>query len=161
MPDSNAVIRWVNGRDLTAAELHDLLKLRVDVFVVEQDCPYHEIDGRDLAGCTEHLWVSDDDGIAASVRILSDPRGRRIGRVVTRSDRRGEGLAAQLIAAALDRYDQVTTVLDAQSHLQNFYQQFGYQVDGPEFVEDGIPHVPMTRVPLSTDGDTWSASADS
>lgn len=135
----------VVGPDLTAEQLHDLLRLRVDVFVVEQVCPYHEIDGRDLEPETEHWWFETDGGIGASVRVLSDPAGRRIGRVVTRINRRGEGLAGRLIRSVLARHGHLTTVLDAQSHLRTFYESLGYQVTGPEFIEDGIPHLPMTR----------------
>lgn len=138
---------WVAGSDLSAAQLHDLLRLRVDVFVVEQDCPYHELDGRDLLADTEHVWLTDGNGVAAAVRILADPAGRRIGRVVTRPDRRGEGLAAGLIRRVLERHGHQPTVLDAQSHLHDFYASLGYVVTGPEFVEDGIPHLPMGRPP--------------
>ncbi len=135
----------VVGPRLTATQLYDLLRLRVDIFVVEQNCPYHELDGRDLLDTTTHLWMADAEGVTAAVRVLADPVGARIGRVVTRVDRRGEGLAAELIRAALDQFEGVDTVLDAQSHLRDFYERFGYTVTGPEFVEDGIPHLPMAR----------------
>jgi ElaA protein len=133
------------GSLLAATQLYDLLRLRVDIFVVEQNCPYHELDGRDLLDTTTHLWTSDANGVAAALRVLADPAGARIGRVATRADRRGEGLAATLLLHALARFGSAVTVLDAQSHLRAFYQRFGYEVSGPEFVEDGIPHLPMTR----------------
>ena len=135
----------VAGPHLTTTQLYELLRLRVDIFVVEQNCPYHELDGRDLLDTTTHLWMRDADGVAAAIRVLADPAGARIGRVVTRADRRGEGLAAELLEHALGRFGSAVTVLDAQSHLRAFYQRFGYEVSGPEFVEDGIPHLPMTR----------------
>lgn len=140
-----SAILSVAGPLLTAPQLYDLLRLRVDIFVVEQNCPYHELDGRDLVDTTTHLWMADSEGVIAAVRVLADPVGARIGRVVTRVDRRGEGLAAELIRAALDQFEAIVTVLDAQSHLRAFYERFGYAVTGPEFVEDGIPHLPMTR----------------
>ncbi|MDA3040140.1 MAG: GNAT family N-acetyltransferase [Actinomycetota bacterium] len=133
------------GPALTAARLYSLLRLRVDIFVVEQNCPYHELDGRDLLDTTTHFWTSDGDGVASAVRVLADPAGARIGRVVTRVDRRGEGLAPELLHRALAQFGSGVTVLDARSHLRAFYERFGYELDGPEFVEDVIPHLPMTR----------------
>ncbi len=135
----------VAAPELTVGQLHDLLRLRVDVFVVEQNCPYHEIDGRDLEPTTVHLWTCDDGGITSSLRLLADPAGTRIGRVVTRHDRRGQRLAAQLMTMALDHIGHDNAVLDAQAHLEGFYAGFGFEVSGPLFVEDGIDHVPMLR----------------
>ena len=78
------------GPDLTLQQLYAFLELRVAVFVVEQECPYQEIDGRDLEPETEHVWIEDESGVAAYIRILSDrehgPDARRVGRVVTRPD---------------------------------------------------------------------------
>ncbi len=139
--------RVVAGPDLTARQLHDLLRLRIDVFIVEQECTYHELDGRDLLASTEHLWAEDADGVFVALRILADPDGRRIGRVVTRNDRRGVGLARQLLEWAHDQTGSASTVLDAQSHLRGFYERFGYEVVGPEFDDEGIPHLPMRRTP--------------
>lgn len=131
-----------SGGALTARQLHDLLRLRVDVFVVEQECPYHEIDGLDLEPGTDHLWIAAGDGLAACLRIVTEGAHRRIGRVATRLDQRGRGLAARLVTAAIG---QTTgpVVLDAQSHLEDWYAAFGFVRVGDEFVEDGIPHVPM------------------
>lgn len=139
-------VHWCAGDRLDAATLYELLRLRCAVFVVEQACPYQELDGRDLAADTEHAWCRDAGGVTAGVRVLTDPDGRRrIGRVVTRPDARGRGLARLLLRHALDRVGPVETVLDAQSHLRRFYEDLGYEVSGPEFVEDGIPHLPMRR----------------
>lgn len=138
------------GTELSAAELHALLKLRVDVFVVEQACPYAEIDGRDLDEDTVHLWFADSAGPTATLRVLADPEGQRIGRVATRVDARGNGQSSRLMEAAIELAGCTTIVLDAQSYLQAFYERFGFSSDGPEFVEDDIPHVPMRRLPKST-----------
>lgn len=140
----------VAGPDLTAGQLHDLLKLRVDVFVVEQVCVYPELDGRDMEPTTQHLWRADGDGVTVALRLLADPVGRRIGRVVTREDKRGLGLAGQLLDEAIEHVGAVTTVLDAQSHLEGFYRAHGYEVTGPEYIEDGIPHLPMIRTATPT-----------
>ena len=134
-----------SGADLSAKEIHDLLRLRVDVFVVEQECPYPEVDGLDLLPSTTHLWLSDQAGPAASIRLLNGAGGLKIGRVVTRSDRRGERLAGRLMEAALQIIGPSSSSLEAQSYLVNFYSQFGFAVSGPEYIEDGIPHTPMQR----------------
>ena len=134
--------------ELSARELHDIVKLRVDVFVVEQACAYPELDGRDNEAATLHLWVEGSDGPLAYVRVLDDGTARRLGRVVTAPAARGDGLAARLVDHAVEA-TVGPWVLDAQSHLAEWYGARGFAVDGPEFVEDGIPHVPMRR-PLNS-----------
>lgn len=125
--------------------LYEILRLRVDVFVVEQDCPYPELDGRDLEPTTRLLWSTDDDGrVTATLRVLHDGDDRRIGRVATATAARGRGLAADLMRAAVDSCEGRLVRLDAQAHLSGWYGRFGFVVDGDEFVEDGIPHLPMT-----------------
>jgi ElaA protein len=137
------------GTELTAQQLHDILKLRVDVFVVEQQCAYPEIDGRDLLPGTHHLWIEDtrsaEPGIQAYLRILTEPDQLRIGRVVTAAAARGRGLAAHLMKNALEIVGDTDSVLDAQTYVQGFYEKFGYVAEGPEYVEDGIPHRTMCR----------------
>ncbi|GJM37374.1 MAG: ElaA protein [Acidimicrobiales bacterium] len=130
--------------ELTTTELHDLLRLRVDVFVVEQACAYPELDGRDAETTTRHIWSADDDGPTAYVRLLDDGEARRIGRVATRADARGNGLAGELVDHVIVS-SSGPWVLDAQSHLSEWYAGRGFVVSGPEYVEDGIPHVPMRR----------------
>lgn len=133
--------------DLDAKTLYALLKLRTDVFVVEQACPYPELDGRDTEPTTRHLWLADEPAEPqAYLRILAEPDGAaRIGRVCTAASARGQGLSRRLMEAALARTGDRPCVLDAQSYLVDFYRSFGFTVAGPEFVEDGIPHVPMRR----------------
>nr|WP_205861125.1 GNAT family N-acetyltransferase [Planosporangium flavigriseum] len=127
--------------------MYALLRLRVDVFVVEQTCPYPELDGRDVEPGTVHVWLDQDGRPASYLRILEDPGAARIGRVCTAATHRGDGLAARLVAAALDLIGTRPAVLDAQAHLADFYARFGFEVSGAQFVEDGIPHVPMRRKP--------------
>lgn len=135
--------------ELTAIEFHDLLRLRIDVFVVEQACPYPELDGRDTEATTLHHWIAADDGPPCCyARSLGEPDGsRRIGRVVTSPEARGGGLAASLMDQLIERLGTGVLVLDAQSHLAEWYTCFGFEVAGEEFVEDGIPHIPMHRTP--------------
>ncbi|MBD8486490.1 MULTISPECIES: GNAT family N-acetyltransferase [unclassified Frigoribacterium] len=125
--------------------LYEILRLRVDVFVVEQECPYPELDGRDLEPTARLLWFADDDArVLATLRVLHDGDDRRIGRVATASSARGRGLAADLMRSAVDECDGRLVRLDAQAHLSGWYARFGFVVDGDEFLEDGIPHLPMT-----------------
>jgi len=142
-------LQIAQGDRLSAPELHDLLRLRVDVFVVEQRCPYPELDGKDIDPRTHHLWYADDEGVMASLRLLSapsdDPEVHQIGRVVTRSDVRGCGLATELMTKAHHHVDDQPTLLSAQSYLQPWYETLGYRVVGEEFEEDGIAHLPMKR----------------
>lgn len=130
--------------DLDAERLYALLKLRTDVFVVEQACPYPELDGRDAEPGTRHWWLEDRGGApVAYLRTLREPDGAtRIGRVVTRADHRSAGLARRLVAAVLADADR-PVVADAQSHLVGWYEALGFEVRGEEYVEDGIRHTPL------------------
>jgi ElaA protein len=132
--------------ELTPQTLYAILRLRVDVFVVEQHCPYPDLDGRDDEPGTVHLWIEEDGRILAYLRVLEEPDGSaRIGRVVTAEQARGRGLAARLLTSALEHIGERPSGLHAQAHLAAFYARFGYRTDGPEFLDDGIPHVPMRR----------------
>jgi len=140
-------VRVARFADLDAATLYALLRLRVDVFVVEQRCPYPELDGRDTEPDTRHLWISDDGRPVAYLRMLADPDGAvRIGRVVGGAPARGAGLATVLVTAALELAGTRPCVLDAQAYLAGYYAGLGFAATGPEYVEDGIPHVPMRLV---------------
>ncbi len=139
-------LRFAAGDALTAEQLYALLTLRVDVFVVEQECPYGELDGRDLRPDTGHLWWPASGEPRAYLRLLREPGGGwRIGRVCTAKQARGRGLGARLMAAALERVGDAEVVLDAQTYAQEFYRRFGFEPDGEPFDEDGIEHVTMRR----------------
>lgn len=129
--------------DLDPPTLYAILRLRNLVFVVEQRCAYLDLDGRDLEPETRHCWVMHEGEVGAYLRLVSeDGAVRRIGRVVTAPVARGRGLAAMLVRHALTLTAR-PVVLDAQSHLAGWYAALGFEPGGPEFVEDGIPHVPM------------------
>ena len=145
-PEPQLELRVASFRDLEATTLYKILKLRSDVFVVEQECFYADLDGRDTEPGTRHVWFSRGDEIAAYLRILDDGDVERIGRVVVAPDARGTGLAGRLMAEALTVIGHRTSVLDAQAHLVGLYGKFGYEQTGPEYLEDGIPHVPMRLV---------------
>lgn len=133
------------GSELSASTLYKILELRSAIFVVEQECAYQELDGLDLRADTTHLWFEDEHGITAYLRLLAEGDQIRIGRVLARTDCRRTGVATTLMTLALGTTHPATTLLSAQSYLTNFYSSFGYEVSGQEFVEDGIPHVPMQR----------------
>ena len=131
---------------LDARTAYRIWQLRESVFVVEQQCPYAELDGRDLDPGTLHVWVQDDAAPVAYLRILDDLSGPvRIGRVLVAASARGRGLADALMRRGLEEIGVRDSVLDAQSYLADWYRKFGYERTGAEFLDDGIPHVPMRR----------------
>jgi predicted GNAT family N-acyltransferase len=146
MPEE-AGLRHARFAELTPFEVYALCRLRVDVFVVEQECPYPELDGRDVEPATEHLWIERHGEVAATIRVLDDGATRAIGRVATARRFRGQGLAARLMEEGLARYGDGPLTLGAQAHLEGWYERFGFRRNGPGYVEDGIPHVPMRREP--------------
>ncbi len=143
------------ANSLSAPQLYALLRLRVDVFVVEQECPYAELDGLDLAPATRHYWIAEQPAVGdheaasavATLRTLMVDGQHRIGRVVTAATHRGHGYAADLMDAALAELGGHVVTLEAQAHLQHWYARFGFEAGGAEYLEDGIPHVHMRRSP--------------
>lgn len=141
--------------ELSLAELYELLKLRQEVFVVEQTCPYLDADGKDVDAL--HLWSSDEQGMTAYARIFlpsaAEPYAR-IGRVITVARARGLGLGQELMRAAIGlcngRAPDAPIRLGAQVYLKRFYRGFGFVEIGEEYLEDDIPHVDMER-PATTD----------
>jgi ElaA protein len=146
---ATATVHRAWAADLDARTLYALLRLRVDVFVVEQACPYDELDGRDLADRTRHYWLGEaPDGVLGCLRLLEDPAGGfRIGRLCTARSARGRGLGRQLVVAALAEVGDAECVLDAQEHLAGFYRGLGFTPSGPAYDWDGVAHVPMRRGP--------------
>lgn len=133
---------------LSVDELHAILKLRVDVFVVEQTCAYPEIDGRDPTAT--HLFAMEPDGLLLCyARLLSPEQDGHphIGRVVVHPDRRGEQLGRAIMIEAIARcrslFGPVPIALSAQAHLHAFYASLGFQRTSEEYIWDGIPHIDM------------------
>ena len=147
-------IEWIckHHRDLGKEQLYALLKLRSDVFVVEQKCAYPDLDGQDLVGDTHHLMGWEDDQLMAYLRLL-DPESQGgdvvIGRVVTAPAGRGKGLGHAMMEQALKQaekhWPQVPIYLSAQAHLQGYYGRYGFVAVGEEYLEDDIPHIGMRR----------------
>jgi ElaA protein len=140
-----------DDRDVLAFDELDLRtayavwQLRADVFVVEQDCTYRDLDGRDVEPGTRHVVLRDGEEVIGYLRILDEGDHARIGRVVLARGARGRGLADPLMRAALGAIGDGEVELDAQSPLAGWYATFGFEVTGPEFLDDGIPHLPMRR----------------
>ena len=133
---------------MDATTLYRILRLRSEVFVVEQDCVFLDLDGRDLEAATTHLWIDDDPAaptVRACARLLAEPGGATtIGRIVTHPSSRATGLAGALIHHALGMAEG-PFLMKAQSRLMGYYARFGFEPDGPEFLEDGILHTPLRR----------------
>ncbi len=129
--------------ELSARTFHDIIRLRLDTFVVEQGCPYHELDGKDVLPTTEHAWVDVDGEVVSYLRVYPGPEEATwIGRVVTARAHRGRGLAALLMASALERAVGPVRI-SAQAQLATWYAGMGFERCGPDFAEDGIVHTPM------------------
>lgn len=132
--------------ELSTPELYELLRVRVAVFVVEQSCPYQEVDGRDAH--SYHVYLKDESGVAAYLRVVDkedSPGEVSIGRVLT--VRRGLGLGSRILAEGIRvakeclGADQIK--IEAQTYARAFYEKAGFRQTSEEFLEDGIPHIRM------------------
>ena len=133
-------------QELTTEELYGILKLRVDVFVVEQNCPYRELDDRDQNAV--HVWLQDEDGILAYLRVMDrgiENESVSIGRVVAAKRRCGLGsrILAEGIRAAKEVFLADSIYLEAQVYAKDLYEKQGFRQISEEFLLDGIPHVKM------------------
>lgn len=135
---------------LSTTLLYELIKLRVDVFIVEQTCPYPELDGKDTLPGVQHLLGINNDEIVAYARLL--PAGTTfanvsIGRIATKKTARGNRLGHQLLAEAVQQCEILwpgqTIDIGAQEHLELFYQQHGFERISEMYLEDDIPHIDM------------------
>lgn len=147
MPDCS-VVRKQWG-ELTTSELYSFIKLRTDVFLVEQKVDEEELDNRDQSA--EHFFITDEIGTAAYLRVLLDESpehldaNRVIGRVVVRADRRGEGLAQVLLNRVLSLYGDQAMLLHAQEYVAPLYAKAGFEAFGDSYDEAGISHISMYR----------------
>lgn len=146
--------------ELTAKELYDILQQRCDIFVVEQTCPYPDIDGADLK--TWQLFAYAEDGtLAASMRLL--PAGVTydafaMGRVAVARQFRGHGIAREMmekaIAFARNELGEKLIKIGAQEYLLSFYSSLGFRPISEVYLEDGIPHIDMElQIPACKEGE--------
>ena len=138
-------------KELTLDEFHDILQLRIDVFVVEQNCPYPELDNKD--DIAFHFYCTDkNDKIIAYTRIFK-PGDYYIeaafGRVVVHQDFRNQKVGCKLVEQTINKMTQlfgdIPIKIGAQTYLNKFYTSFGFQQVGEEYIEDGIPHIYMVK----------------
>lgn len=134
--------------ELTARKLYEFLKLRVDVFIVEQDCPYPELDNLDQESI--HLAYTENGRTLAYARLV--PGGVKydlpsIGRVIVHPNARSRGLAKQLLEKSIEyiltEWEADEIQLQGQVYLKGFYESFGFVPISEEYDEDGIPHLDM------------------
>ncbi|MCU1280668.1 MAG: hypothetical protein JWM53_4214 [bacterium] len=135
---------------LTPAELYAIVRLRQDVFIVEQKCAYADADGLD--GGAMHLFAVDGEAVVAYARLFAPGEKRAeavIGRVVTAASVRRSGIGRELMQRAIDaiieRHGRVAIWLGAQKYVERFYASLGFLRDGDDDDEDGIQHLPMRR----------------
>lgn len=136
---------------LSVDELYEVMKLRVDIFVVEQNCPYPELDGKDRHSTTRHLIGRNPLGeIVAYSRILAPGISYpevSIGRVVVAEQARGAGVAHQLMTESMKiahkYWPEENIQLGGQEYLKSFYQKLGFKAVSQMYLEDGIPHLDM------------------
>lgn len=133
---------------LSNTELYAILKLRVDVFVVEQACPYPEIDGRDEDSL--HVWLEEDGEILAYLRVLDrgvESEYVAIGRVI--AARRRQGLGSEIMKAGIrvaqEHFHAEAIYLEGQVYAQGFYENLGFRQISEPYLEDNIPHIKMLR----------------
>ncbi len=148
-------LQWdVNSfQELSVSQFFEILQLRVDVFVVEQQCAYPELDEHDRHSETRHLAGRDESRqLVAYARIL--PAGLSfpevsLGRFVVRKDARGQGIGHQLLSEALKEiqtsWPGSAIRISAQDYLQKFYEQYGFTPFSEMYLEDGIPHIEMVK----------------
>ncbi|TMM30385.1 GNAT family N-acetyltransferase [Polaribacter aestuariivivens] len=137
-------------QELTIDELYQILQLRSEVFVVEQDCVYQDVDGKDFKSL--HVFGTKNDKIIAYTRIFKAGdyfKNASIGRVVVAANERKYGFGHDLMKASLKAIkthfnaDKIT--ISAQKYLKKFYESHNFEQIGEEYLEDGIPHIRMDR----------------
>lgn len=141
------VLHLKTFQELTIDELYELLRVRSEVFVVEQNCVYQDLDGDDQKAI--HLWLTVENKVVAMARVC--PAGTHmqkisIGRVITTERGRGYGRQIMLhaIDAAVERLDASNIDIEAQEYAKGFYEGVGFRQSSDTFILDGIPHIKMT-----------------
>lgn len=150
-PSEQLTVKVLPFDDLDLRTLYELLALRTSVFCVEQNCPYQDIDGKDPLAW--HVLVHRQGELAGTARVLmpgeSYPDASSVGRVANRADLRGQKIGQVLMDAAVKacelRFPEYPIRIGAQRYLSGFYSQFGFVQSGPDYLEDGIVHVPMIK----------------
>lgn len=136
--------------ELTSRELYEILRLRNEVFIIEQDCPYLDCDRKDYGAY--HLFMEDNNEVVAYLRVLD--KGVTfdevcLGRVIVRESQRGKGLAREMLKLGLEvaeeKFGETTVKISAQQRLVKLYESVGFKQVSDMYMEDNIPHVAMIR----------------
>lgn len=133
--------------DLTNTELFEIYKLRSEVFIVEQNCPYNDVDEKDKIAF--HIYSKDyeNDNIISYGRIFLENDYAHIGRVIVNKDFRSKGLGRELLKKLIyvsnDKFANKDIFIEAQARLQKFYEEFNFKSISETFLLDGIPHIEM------------------
>jgi len=142
---NNVTFEWHRWEELSTAQLYELLQFRQAIFVVEQESPYPDLDGRDVAA--HHLLVHADDELIGYLRLIEPDPLVRIGRVAIKAEMRGRGLARAMMEAALQRaaeiYPHRDVGLSAQTYLEPFYGSLGFVTVLAPYDDYGVPHIDM------------------
>lgn len=143
-------IKTKTFKELTTQELYDLLQLRSEVFVVEQNCIYQDLDGKDKNAL--HVIGTKNDKIVAYTRVFEPGyyfENASIGRVVVSNEERQHKYGYEIMEASIkaikEYFNKTTVTLSAQSYLKKFYNNLGFKTTGEAYLEDGIPHIEMTK----------------
>jgi len=146
---ATATLKRSWASDLSTATLYELLKLRVEVFVVEQSSAYPELDGRDLLTETRHFWLEENGQVIGTCRLVEEydeeRKSYRIGRLCTSPTARNRGHTTRLLQAALAETGSSSCRINAQVYLVDLYAKHGFKPEGAEYTEAGTTYVPMRR----------------
>lgn len=144
--------KWISFSDLAVDQLYALLRLRAEVFVVEQRCAYLDLDNKDSEAL--HLLGMENNQLAAYLRLFPPRKKDHVvvfGRVATATTARSKGYGKKLMETMLaychEHFPQSPIQGAAQAYLQTFYESFGFKTIGPQYEEDGIPHIDMQKNP--------------
>ena len=153
MEKQESSVQWsiIQFKDLSNRQIYDLFELRTEIFVVEQDCPYQEVDQKDLS--SYHILAYENDILIALARIIPPKKNGdelSFGRVAVRKEMRGRGLAHELTDRILEfihfKYPEKQIKISAQTYLIDFYSKHSFRVISEEYLEDDIPHIAMQWV---------------
>lgn len=151
------VWQWARFSDLSPSQLYEILRVRQEVFTVEQDCAYQDADGKDRSAWHLAGWSDDSESPALLAYLRVVYPGKKyaepsIGRVLTAASTRGSGLGRELMRRAMEsigrEYPDTPIRISAQQHLERFYGEFGFERVSDPYDEDGIPHIEMLRSPV-------------
>ena len=143
------MIRWCvkNFKNLSLDELYGVLRLRQEVFIIEQQCNYLDADGHDLV--SQHVLGYKDHQLIAYMRVVNAgciSKNVIFGRILVKSDYRKKGLGDQLLVRAINLFEANETIeMSAQLYLENFYKKHGFKSVGIQYLEDNIPHIKMIK----------------